>query len=927
MAQAELSQMDVQRLLSESQELRQENERLKALLAKYQDDIGELNSAQEALQQSEERFKTQYKNLPVPTYTWKWNGTDFVLIGFNDAADTQSHGQIRSIIGKTARTLYHDQPDILADFTRSLQERKTFKREMSYRLVTVTKVREFIVSYVFVPPDFILVYTDDVTESKRAQAALKENEERYRTLFENAPIGLGVADERGNLLAYNDAMMKPGGYSREDIARIGNVGALYVSNEERDNALALARKQGFLHRHEVRFKRKDGSEYAALLSLAPITLDGKRGWQAIAEDISGRKQAELALRESEARLRLALEAGAMGIWQWNMITHEIVWSDQHMRLFGVQPGHFGGKYEAFINCVHPDDHRKVEELTGMACRSRLPVQIDFRVIWPDKSIHWMTSKGQCAFDAAGQAVQMSGVVMEITERKLAEEQLRKSEESLLEAQRIASLGHWEWDVVRDHCYWSDELYRIAGKEKTGTPVSYDEFVAIVHPGDRKPVERAIADALAGRKPYSIDIRFVRPSGDVRTVHAQGRVFNDPDGKPNFMRGTVQDITERKRLEEQVFQAQKIESVGRLAGGVAHEFNNLLSGIMGYAELLALKLPPEHHEDVNGILRMSHRAAALTRQLLGFARKQPVEPRVLNLYELIVRMSSMLDRLLGASIELNTSAEAALHHVKIDPGQFEQVLINLAVNARDAMPEGGRITVRGANRTLDENEALLHGDVAPGDYVLVTVTDTGVGMSNELQRHLFEPFFTTKEFGKGTGLGLATCYGIIKQHGGHIWAESSPGNGAVFSLILPAISAPLSLPRETPPANLLKGDEVVLIAEDEATVRFIAACSLRAAGYKVLEAADGIDALALVESRENRIDLVITDVVMPRMGGRELAERIRAKRERLPILFMSGYMNDEVVGNGNMGSHMAVLQKPFTPEMLVRKAREVLDAIL
>ncbi len=387
-----------------------------------------------------------------------------------------------------------------------------------------------------------------------------------------------------------------------------------------------------------------------------------------------------------------------------------------------------------------------------------------------------------------------------------------------------------------------------------------------------------------------------------------------------------DLTERQRLEEQMRQGQKMEAVGRLAGGVAHDFNNLLTVITGYSSFLESQLPAgqEAHTFATEIRRAGERAASLTRQLLAFSRKQMLSPRVINLNGLVTDTHKLLCRLIGEHIELVTELEPTLHPVKVDPGQVEQILMNLAVNARDAMREGGRITVSTANVTLGPTYTREYPEVRPGPYVLLRVSDTGCGMTPEVQAHIFEPFFTTKEQGKGTGLGLATVYGIVKQSGGHIDVQSQPGRGTTFRVYLPrsqdrAARAEAAAPAEAPP-----GTEMILLAEDEEQVRQLAGALLRAKGYTVLEASTGEEALDVAAAHPGRIDLLISDVVMPRMGGVRLAQRLAAVRPETRVLFMSGYTDSTLIHDGLTAGKIECLLKPFAPEDLALKVREILD---
>jgi two-component system cell cycle sensor histidine kinase/response regulator CckA len=391
-----------------------------------------------------------------------------------------------------------------------------------------------------------------------------------------------------------------------------------------------------------------------------------------------------------------------------------------------------------------------------------------------------------------------------------------------------------------------------------------------------------------------------------------------------------DVTDRKQLEEQFRQAQKMEAVGRLAGGIAHDFNNLLMVIQGYADLLTDRLPEGDamRRNAEQIQMASQRATSLTRQLLAFSRKQMLAPKVLNIQSVVSDMEKILRRLIGEDVELKTSAAPDLGLVMADRSQLEQVIMNLAVNARDAMPEGGRLTIEVANVELDSSFAESPAVVSPGKYVLLAVTDTGSGMDAATQAHIFEPFFTTKEKGKGTGLGLATVYGIVKQSGGYVWVYSEPGQGTAFKIYLPRIEEEdAHAAREARPAaqSLQHGSETILLVEDEKGVRELAREYLEMTGYTVLQAGDGLSALALAAKHSSPIHLLMTDVVMPGISGRELAERIKKIRPEVKVLYMSGYTDQAVVHHGILESDAVLLQKPFTLPTLASKLREILTA--
>jgi signal transduction histidine kinase/CheY-like chemotaxis protein len=386
-----------------------------------------------------------------------------------------------------------------------------------------------------------------------------------------------------------------------------------------------------------------------------------------------------------------------------------------------------------------------------------------------------------------------------------------------------------------------------------------------------------------------------------------------------------DVTEKRGREAQLLQSQKMETVGRLAGGVAHDFNNLLGVITGYGGLLRKRLDDRHLlKYVDDILKASERAAGLTQQLLAFSRKQVLQPRILDLNRVVEHMERMLRRLIGEDIQL-VIALVDVAPIKADPGQLEQVLMNLAVNARDAMPQGGQLLIETAAVDLDESYSRRHADVRPGSYVMLAVSDTGHGMTPELKQRLFEPFFTTKEPGQGTGLGLATVHGIVRQSGGHIFAYSEPGRGTSFKIYFPPTEGSVAAAPPTADEDTPRGNETILLVEDEAALREITRECLAATGYTVLEAAHGAAALQLSEKYDGAIHLLITDVVMPGLTGRELAQRLTAERTEMKVLFMSGYTDDAVILRGVLTKEMPFVQKPFTIVQLARKVREVLDA--
>ncbi len=437
----------------------------------------------------------------------------------------------------------------------------------------------------------------------------------------------------------------------------------------------------------------------------------------------------------------------------------------------------------------------------------------------------------------------------------------------------------------------------------------------------------LRDAIREARPCVVELLNVRKDGTTFWNNLSVAPVKDADGRLTHFVGVQTDVTARRHLESQFLQAQKMDAVGRLAGGVAHDFNNLLSVILSYADLIIEELQPEEpmRADVNEIRTAAVRAAELTKQLLAFSRQQVLETKVLNLNHLLSAMAKLLRRLLGADIELTTLPDSDLGSVRADAAQLEQIIMNLAINARDAMPDGGNLTIETGNIELDEEYVRVHHDVRAGSYVVLVVSDTGIGMDAATMSRIFEPFFTTKEVGKGTGLGLATTFGIVKQSGGHILVYSEPGRGTSFKVYLPRIDAVV----EPQPAALAPESEsasgTILLVEDEDQLRALACTILRRQGYVVLEARNGGEALLICEQHAGNIDLLLTDVVLPRMGGRQLASRLGQLRPNLKVLYMSGYTDDAILQHGIIDSGSLFLQKPFTPSGLTRKVREAMRA--
>lgn len=418
----------------------------------------------------------------------------------------------------------------------------------------------------------------------------------------------------------------------------------------------------------------------------------------------------------------------------------------------------------------------------------------------------------------------------------------------------------------------------------------------------------------------------KKDGSLMPVEIHAMRFDGPDGEPREIRCIMRDITERKKLEEQLLQSQKMESIGRLAGGVAHDFNNLLTAITGYTQIALMSVPPGNRvrEYLEQISQATERAATLTRQLLAFSRRQIIAPKVMNLNDAVTNTEKMLRHLFSENIDLTTSLASDLDPVIMDPTQVDQVLMNLALNARDAMPGGGKLSIETANITLKKSDLMHHPDVSPGEYIELTVSDSGTGMSEETLSHIFEPFFTTKEEGKGTGLGLSMCYGIVKQNRGHLSVQSALGQGSAFRIYIPRAENAVTPPDSKKGEELSEGTETILLVEDDPLVRRLSVEVLSQQGYAVLESSDGVEALQLAQDHQGEIHLLLTDVIMPNMDVGELTSHLKGVCPNLKVLFTSGYADDTIVRHGVLEPEVEFMEKPFNPTELLNRVRQVLD---
>jgi len=543
------------------------------------------------------------------------------------------------------------------------------------------------------------------------------------------------------------------------------------------------------------------------------------------------------------------------------------------------------------------------------------------------------------FDRAGAVSHVGVTVHDVTfeeELKTAYAEHRRKEDDLGLALKAGRMITLDSDLDTGRVVASDNVREVLGLPAEVPIDTQADWLRLFHPEDRAATQAEMESSSEGVPRLDRVFRIILPhTGETRWIERRGQLTSHSGGvRGRWVRGVMMDVTERVRLEEalrtaedQLRQSQKMEAIGRLAGGIAHDFNNLLSVVLSYSDMLlsAGAVSEPYAGDLREIHGAAGRAANLTRALLAFSRQQVLEPAVLDLNDVVHHMDKMLRRVIGEDIELRWTADPALGRVRVDPGQIEQVLMNLAVNARDAMPAGGKLTLETANIELDETYARAHVGVTPGPHVMLAVTDTGRGMSKEVQAKIFEPFFTTKDIGKGTGLGLATVFGIVRQSGGHIWVYSEPGQGSTFKIYFPRTDqAPEVKARGSAAPATLRGSETLLLVEDDEPLRVVSRTILAKNGYRVIAARSPADALACCAQEAETIHLMITDVVMPGMNGLQLATQAAKSRPEMKVLYVSGYTNNTIVHHGVLDEGVAFLQKPITPEALLRKVREILD---
>jgi two-component system cell cycle sensor histidine kinase/response regulator CckA len=763
----------------------------------------------------------------------------------------------------------------------------------------------------------------DIEGLKRTEAALRRGEQELSDFFESATIGLHWVAPDGTILRVNQAELDLLGYRREEyVGR--NIAEFHDGKEAIDDILRRLTAGEVLHDYPARLRCKDGSIKHVLIDSSVYFEDGRFvHTRCFTRDVTARRIVE----EATARLAAIVASSAEAIIGKTLEGVVTSWNAAAERIFGYSESEIVG--QTIFTLIPPELHEDERVLLKRIAQGERVEFAETERVRKDGAHIYIALSVSPIHDSSGRVIGASSIKRDVTERKRAAEALSQSRERLRLALKAARMGTWQWDIRDNTLEWDEGLYQIYAVEPGQRITRYEDFIQRVHPDDRDFVATSVQRAFSAAGDLEYEFRIVLPDGRIRWLADQGQVVRDQSGIPVYMTGVCLDKTDRKQIEERLRQSQRMDSVGQLAGGIAHEANNMMSVVLGCADYVLQRtdLPAAVRDDVDQIWRAAKRTAGITQQLLAFSRRQVLQPQILDLNATVRSLEPILSRTLGETRGLRMHLSPTLGPIRADPGQLEQVLINLTLNARDAMLDGGGLTVETAVVMLDKAYAAGKSvaTLQPGQYAALIVSDTGSGMDRLTLSRVFEPFFTTKGVGQGTGLGLSTVYGIVKQTGGFIWVYSEPGIGTTFKLYFPmAVTSP-NVPAARTPTPAARANETVLVAEDEEMVRSIMARTLRDCGYAVLEAADGREALETVEAHGGQVSLIVADVVMPHMGGRELAAHLAQRWPDVPVLFTSGYTGMDVVRRGLLEEGREFLQKPLAPEALARKVREMVDA--
>ncbi len=761
----------------------------------------------------------------------------------------------------------------------------------------------------------------DVSERNRIEQALRHSQEKYAKMIHSSPDAVtlrSLPDRR--YVEVNEGFTRLTGYTAEEVVgKTPSEVGIWTDNPSHVEVLEKLQRDDEVRDVEFEFRTKGGEHRYGTVSATRLTVGTDSYMLSISRDITERKKAEERLSQLAAIVDSSFDAIIGKTLDGTIVS----WNAAAETVYGYSAAEVVGRS---IDLLAPaEQRREVDQLLDRLAHGEKIEHRETTRIRKDGQKMTVAVTLSPIRDASGKIVGASAISRDITERRRVEQDLRRSEARFASLVQDAPYGIYRVTSDGQFLQVNPALVRMLGYQSEAELLERNIQTDVYAKAERGT--QLIDDYWPDKDFRDVEAHWKRKNGERIIVRLSGRPVERPGGELAYFEVFAEDITERRSLEGQLLQSQKMEAIGRLAGGVAHDFNNLLGVILGQNELLQAELGsnPSIHRRTEAIDQSARRAADLTKQLLAFSRKQFIEPRVLDTNAIVQDVEKLLKRLIGEDVELTVRLSPNTGNIKIDPSQFEQILLNLAINARDAMPNGGKLILETAFVVLDETYARQHLGAKAGEFVLLAVSDTGTGMDSQTMARIFEPFFTTKPEGRGTGLGLSTVYGVVKQNNGYVMAYSEVGHGTTFRIYFPSVRATSEVrSQKKDQEEFAKGCETILLVEDEPALRELARELLVANGYKVIEAERGEQAIQLVEHSQAPINLLLTDVVMPGIGGKQLATRLLELRPGLQVLYMSGYTDDVINNRGVLRENTLLLPKPFTRANLLRRVREALD---
>jgi len=900
----------------------------------YLRDITEQKKSDAAVKQSEQRFKSVFESPVMGMLLWQ----DSEIIEANDCFLSMLGYTREDFKSRPLKWTELTPPELLYKDEAAIVELQRTGRvepfEKEYFHKNGSRI-PILICPVVTRSDAMggVAFVLDISARKRAESELRETAERLTLIAQATNDALWDREIATGKSWWNEAYRTYFGMGEETLPTYENwMSRVHPDDLQRVLATLKAAEQGtgrVTWSAEYRYKLADGT-YGHVFDRAIILRNEKGEAYRIAgamQNMTSRVKAEESIRRLAERLELVSRATNDSIWDRDLRNGEGWWNEVYATRYGLENGRLPSM-EHWLSRIHPDDRQRViNTLTEAQGGGATAWSSEYRVKLKDGSYANVLDRALIVRDAEGVPIRVIGSTLDMTDRKQLQEALLENEERyrllFKNAPESITIVDLTTGKFVEHNAGAEKLFKMTSAELLS--VGPAELSPPRQPDGSSSAERArqlCDEAMRGGSPR-FEWMHIDKTG--KLVPCEIWLTRLPSKDRQLVRGSLVDISGRRLLEEQLRQAQKMEAVGKLAGGIAHDFNNLLVAIIGYGDLIHSQAADGSPQKMGAeqILIAAQRAADLTRQLLAYSRKQILQPKIISLSKTVSDMHRLLERLIGEDIEFVQVLEAA-GSVSADPGQIEQVIMNLVLNARDAMPKGGRLTIETVDVELDENYRRQHSEVVAGTYVMLAVSDTGVGMSKDVIDRIFEPFFTTKEVGKGTGLGLSTVYGIVKQSGGHVFVYSEPGAGSTFKIYLPRLKAVNAVESSAPLPAPARGQETILVVEDEEGVRKLVIEVLKRAGYNVISASDGADALRVAGEYKETIDLLVTDVVLPKMGGSAVARELKRLRPTLRVLFMSGYTDNAVVHHGVLDEGIEYLQKPFMPSDFARRVRNLLD---